>query len=113
MGDYACLAADVDCYTVAPIEIGNKVTVSQRAFLCTATHDFTQIENPLIQKVILIDDFVWVAAQAFISPGVTVGEGAVVGACAVVTKEVEPWTVVAGDPARVIERREIRDEEVE
>ena len=50
----------------------------------------------------------WVAARAFVGPGVTVGEGAVVGACAVVTKDVEPWTVVAGNPAKFVKRREMR-----
>jgi len=67
-----------------------------------------QIENPLIQKEIRIDDFVWIAAQTFVGPGVTIGEGAVVGACAVVTKDVAPWTVVAGNPARLVKMRTIR-----
>jgi putative colanic acid biosynthesis acetyltransferase WcaF len=62
----------------------------------------------LTNKPIVIGPQAWVAARAFISPGVTVGEGAVVGACAVVTKDVEPWTVVAGNPAKFIKKREIK-----
>jgi putative colanic acid biosynthesis acetyltransferase WcaF len=107
IGDYVCLASDVDCYNVAPIKIGNKVTVSQRAFLCTASHDISDINRPLLYRAIVIHDFVWITAQAFVSPGVTICEGAVVGACAVVTKDVEPWTVVAGNPARFIKKRKI------
>jgi putative colanic acid biosynthesis acetyltransferase WcaF len=107
MGDYVCLSANVDCYCVAPITIGSKVCVSQRAFLCTASHDISHPENRLIYAPINIASFAWIAAQAFVGLGITIGEGAVVGACAVVTKDVEPWTVVAGNPARVIKERVI------
>jgi putative colanic acid biosynthesis acetyltransferase WcaF len=62
----------------------------------------------LVYEPIKIGQFAWVAAQAFVGPGVTIGEGAVVGACAVITKDVEPWTVVAGNPARYIKKREIK-----
>lgn len=109
MGDYVCLAEDVDCYTVAPIKLGNKVSVSQRSFLCSASHDISDVNRPLTFAPIVIRDFSWIAAQAFVGPGVTIGEGAVVGACAVVTKDVEPWTVVAGNPARVIKKRVIQE----
>jgi len=107
MGDYVCLASDVDCYSVAPVKLGSKVTVSQRAFLCTASHDITKAHHPLIFKPLVIDNLVWIGAQAFVGPGVIVGEGAVVGACAVVTKNVESWIVVAGNPARFIKKRVI------
>ncbi|MGI6497034.1 MAG: putative colanic acid biosynthesis acetyltransferase [Kiritimatiellia bacterium] len=111
MGDYVCLASNVDCYTVAPIKLGNKVSVSQRSFLCTASHDISDVNRPLTFAPIVIQDFSWIAAQAFVGPGVTIGEGAVVGACAVVTKNVEPWTVVAGNPAGVIKRRELKEQQ--
>jgi putative colanic acid biosynthesis acetyltransferase WcaF len=62
----------------------------------------------LTYNPIIIKDQSWVAARAFVGPGVTIGEGAVVGACAVVTKDVEPWTVVAGNPAKFIKNRVIK-----
>jgi putative colanic acid biosynthesis acetyltransferase WcaF len=63
---------------------------------------------PLLKPPIVIRDAAWICADAFIGPDVTIGEGAVVGARAVVVKDVEPWTVVAGNPARTIKRREIQ-----
>jgi putative colanic acid biosynthesis acetyltransferase WcaF len=107
VGDYVALAKNVDCYCVSRIKIGTNVAVSQRSFLCTASHDISSLTRPLIHKPIHIQDHVWVCAQAFVGPGVTVGEGAIVGACAVVTKDVVPWTIVAGNPARFIKKREI------
>lgn len=108
MGAYACLASDVDCYNVAPVTIGDNTTVSQGAYLCTASHDITNPLNPLVTKPIVIEDQAWVAAGAFVGMGVTIGQGAVVGARAAVFKDVEPWTVVGGNPAKFIKRREIR-----
>jgi putative colanic acid biosynthesis acetyltransferase WcaF len=107
MGDYSCLSFDVDCYSVAPVYLGSNVTVSQYTFLCTASHDITDPHMALIMAQIRIEDGAWVAAKAFVGPGVTVGVGAVVGACAVVTRDVVPWTVVGGNPARFIKKRVI------
>lgn len=109
MGAYACLASDVDCYNVAPVTIGDNTTVSQGAYLCTASHDITNPLNPLVTKPIVIEDQAWVAAGAFVGMGVTIGQGAVVGARAAVFKDVEPWTVVGGNPAKFIKRREIKE----
>lgn len=109
MEAYACLASDVDCYNVAPITIGANSTVSQGAYLCTASHDITDPLNPLVTKPIVIEDQAWVAAGAFVGMGVTIGQGAVVGARTAVFKDVEPWTVVGGNPAKFIKRREIKE----
>jgi len=108
MEKYSCLANDVDCYSVAPVKLGVHVTVSQYAFLCTATHDYEDPDLALIAKPITIGDYAWIAARAFIGPGVTVGEGAVVGATASVYHDVPEWTVVGGNPARVMKRRVIQ-----
>ena len=110
MKEYALIGPGVDCYNAAPVVLGNNAVVSQRAYLCTASHDITKPTHPQIEKPIVIEDRAWVAAEAFVGPGVTVGEGAVVGARGCVFKDVEPWTVVGGNPARFIKKRVINDE---
>ena len=109
MDDHACLGPSVDCYNVARIALGEYATVSQYAHLCGATHDYTTFAMPLIPKPITIGARAWVAAGAFVGPGVTVGEGAVVGAQACVNRDVAAWTVVAGNPARLLKRRVMTD----
>lgn len=108
VGDESFLGPDVDVYNDFGIKIGQRVVISQRTFLCTATHDYTDPFNPLTGGKIIVHDDVWIAAEAFVAPGITVGSGVVVGARAVVTKDVEPWTVVAGNPAKFIKKRVIR-----
>lgn len=107
MHEYACLAPEVDCYNVAKITIGAHATVSQKAYLCTASHDITKKEYPLITAEIFISNQAWVGAAAFIGMGVTIGQGAVIGATASVFKDVEPWTIVGGNPAKFIKKREV------
>jgi len=111
LGDQVCLAERTDIYTVSAIRIGSNVAVSQGSYLCTASHDISKLDRPLISRPIAIGDHAWICAEAFIGPGVTIGEGAVVGARAVVTKDVPAWTVVAGNPAVEIKKRIIREEE--
>ncbi len=108
MDEYSCLASDVDCYNVDKVMIGANSTVSQGSYLCTASHDITDPKNHLVTKPIVIEDQAWVGAGAFIGMGVTVHQGAVVGARAAVFKDVESWTVVGGNPAKFIKKREIR-----
>ena len=105
MGNNTCLAGGVDCYNVAPIIIEDNVTVSQGAYLCAASHDISDSRLPLKTAPIVLKDQVWVGSRAYIGMGVTVGQGAVVGATASVYKDVEPWTVVGGNPARFIKQR--------
>lgn len=109
MDAYSCLASNVDCYNVDLIIIGANTTVSQGAYLCTASHDITNPLNPLITAPIVIEDQVWIAAGAFVGMGVTVRQGVVVGARASVFKDVEPWTVVGGNPAKFIKKRIIKE----
>ncbi len=108
IGDHSALAEEVDCYCVDRVVIGSHVTVSQYSFLCTASHDYEDPHMALITAPITIGDGAWVAADAFIGPGVNVGEGAVVAARASVFRDVPPWTVVAGNPAKVIKERRLR-----
>lgn len=101
----SCLADDVDCYNVAPIKVGSNTTVSQGAYLCTASHDVTDPLNPLITAPIVLDDQAWIGARAYIGMGVKIGQGAVVGATASVYKDVEPWTIVGGNPSKFLKKR--------
>lgn len=109
LGDYVALGPKVELYSVDRIVIGTKVAISQNAYICTASHDITRKGNPLITAPIYVENFAWVAADAFVGMGITIGEGAVVGARAAVFKDVEPWTVVGGNPAKTIKKRVIKD----
>ncbi len=105
MGNQSCLGPFVDCYNQGQISIGTRVVISQKSYLCASTHDYTQLGFPLLCKPIMIEDNAWIAAGAFVGPGVTIGEGAVVAARSVVVKDVEPWTVVGGNPTKFIKKR--------
>lgn len=108
VGDYVALGPRSEIYNVARIVMGSNITVSQGAYLCTASHDISKIKKPLVTKSIQLGDSTWIGARAIVLPGVTIGEGAVVAAGAVVTKDVESWTVVGGNPAKFIKKRELK-----
>jgi putative colanic acid biosynthesis acetyltransferase WcaF len=109
MDDHSCLGPYVDCYNCAVVTLGRYSVVSQYSFLCTATHDYTLSTLPLLAKPIAIGPHGWICADVFVGPGVSVGEGAVVGARSSVYKNVDPWVVVAGNPARFIKTRVVTD----
>lgn len=104
LGNYCCLGPEVQLH-IGETVLGNKVTVSQRSYLCSGTHEINSLNKPFISKKIELKDFSWVAAEAYIGPGVTVGEGAIVGARAAVFKDVDEWSVVGGNPAKFIKKR--------
>ncbi len=106
VGDWSAIGEDALVYNLGPVTLGARVTVSHRAHLCAGTHDVRDPAMPLLKPPIAIADQAWVCADAFIGPGVTVGEGAVVGARGVAVRDVPPWTIVAGNPAQEIGRRE-------
>lgn len=109
LGDDCWLDNDVKIYNVDKVVLGSNCVVSAGAFLCTASHDISSTRFELVTKPIELKDGAWCSSNALVLPGVTIGEGAVVGAGAVVTKDVEPWTVVAGNPARFVKKRELRE----
>lgn len=92
-------------YALGPIVIRHGATISQYAHLCAGTHDFRRPDLPLLKLGIEIGAGAWICADAFVAPGVAVGEMAVVGARAVVVRDVGPGTVVAGNPARQVNVR--------
>jgi acetyltransferase-like isoleucine patch superfamily enzyme len=87
------------------LSIGDNVNISHQALLQTLTHDPRSPDFAVVARPVAIHDHAWIGARALILPGVTVGEGAVVGAGAVVARDVPPWTIVAGNPARPIGER--------
>lgn len=108
MGEQASLGPRVDCYAMAPIRIGDGVNVSQGAVLCSGSHDIDDPDFQLVTAPIVIGPDAWIAAEAFVGPGVTVGEGAVLGARGVAFSNLEPWMVYIGSPARATRARRRR-----
>lgn len=106
----AWIGPNVLVYNADIIHIEENATISQNSHLCAASHNITSPGHELITAPIVVKRGSWVAADAFVGMGVTIGEGAVVGARAAVFKDVEPWTVVGGNPARVIKKRVIVDD---
>jgi len=109
IGDWSSIGEQAFVYNLGRVTIGSRTTISQRAHLCAGTHDFTDPALPLLKPPILIGDQAWVCADAFVGPGVSVGEGAVIGARAVVVKDVDAWHVVAGNPAKFIKMRILKE----
>lgn len=105
--DYASIGEWTLIYNLGPVTIGKAASVSHRAHLCAGTHDYSQVDLPLLKLPVTIGDNAWICADAFVGPGVRVGAGAVVGARAVVVRDVEPWVVCAGNPARFIKNRSL------
>ncbi len=106
MANDSTLGDGVDCYSVARVKIGTSASVSQRAYLCTAQRDIDDRTMSLVTGDIIIKDFAWVAAEAFIAPGVIIEAGGVVAARAVAIQSVPEWTVVGGNPAKPIRLRQ-------
>ena len=102
IGDYSHIGDEVHLYTYGEIEIGDRVVVSQRSYICTGSHDYTSPTFDLFAKKIVIEAEAWVAMDVFVAPGVTIGRGAVVGARSSVFHDVPPGTISMGTPARVV-----------
>jgi putative colanic acid biosynthesis acetyltransferase WcaF len=108
-GDECGVADGAILYNQAPIRLGRRVVISQGSHLCTATHDYEDSGFPLITKPITVGDQAWIAGECFIHPGVTISEGAVIGARSVVTKDVPAWMVCAGNPCAPIKPRVMKN----
>lgn len=108
VGEEAGVGNGAILYSQDRIRIGRRAVVSQGAHLCTGTHDYTRVGLPLLTRPIEVGDHAWVAAEAFVHPGVVIGEGAVIGARAVVTGDMPSWTVCSGHPCRPVKPRRMK-----
>jgi putative colanic acid biosynthesis acetyltransferase WcaF len=109
MGERSAIGFQSEVYNFAPVVIGRHVVISQYTYICTSTHDYTHPHFPLVSTPIRIGSQAWVAAGCLISPGVTIGEGAVIGARSLVTRSMPAWTVCAGSPCKPLKERVIRE----
>ncbi len=110
MGHGACLGPEVVCYNQDWVVLEDGAIVSQYAYLCTAGHDVDHAntaQSGLVTAPIVLRPGAWVGSRAYVGMGVEIGEGAVVGATASVYKNVSPWAVVGGNPAKLIKMRKI------
>lgn len=105
IGDYSWIGDYAALYTLGEIRIGDNVCVSQHCYLATAYHDYTRPTFDMIGSFVAIESEAWLATRVFVAPGVTIGRGAVVGACSVVLKDVPPMMVCAGNPAKIVRAR--------
>ncbi len=103
--DFVAISEGVNIYNFGYVSIGNNSCISQGVWLCTGSHDYTRPDFPLIWDAIHIGSSVWVASEAFIHPGVHIGDGAVVGARSVVTKNMPAGMVCAGNPCKPLKYR--------
>jgi putative colanic acid biosynthesis acetyltransferase WcaF len=111
LGEGALIGPNVNCYNMAPIELERFALVSQGAHLCAGNHDIDDPEFKLFSKAIVLGAYSWVAADAFVAPGVTVGEGAVLGARGAAFGDLQPWTLYLGNPAVPKRKRKRRNAE--
>lgn len=105
IGPDSTIGENVWVHTLDKVRIGDHVTISQRVFLCTGTHDYTRPEFDLLRKPVWIQRGVWIASDAFIGPGVTIGEDAVIGVRSVVLKDMPSGMVCVGHPCRPLKPR--------
>ncbi len=106
--DRACLSDHSECYNLARITVKARATVAQQVYLCAGTHDFSDPKLPLVVGEIVVGEDVFLGARSFVLPGITIGAGAILGACAVATKDLDPWTIYVGNPAKPVKKREIK-----
>jgi putative colanic acid biosynthesis acetyltransferase WcaF len=107
LGDECGIATGAIIYSQGKVFVGRRAVISQGAHLCAGTHDYTKPGFPLVTRPIYIGNNAWVAAESFIHAGVKVGDGCVIGARSVVTKNMPPWMVCAGHPCAPIKDREM------
>jgi putative colanic acid biosynthesis acetyltransferase WcaF len=109
LGDHVGIGRNAKVYSMGLIAIGDYAVISQGVYLCAGTHDVSDVHFQLLARPIQIGARAWIAAEAFVGPGVTVGEGAVLGARGCAMRDLEPWTIYSGNPAQAIRPRHLRN----
>ena len=105
LGDYAWVGDDAVLYTLGDITIGAHAVISQKSYLCTGSHDYASQHFDINATPIVVGDKCWLATDVFVAPGVTIGDGTVVGARSSVFKSLPANVICRGNPAVVTRER--------
>jgi putative colanic acid biosynthesis acetyltransferase WcaF len=105
IGDYSWIGDDVVLYSLGEIEIGSNTVISQKSYLCTGSHDYTKETFDIFARKITIGDSCWLATDVFVTPGITISDGAIVGARSSVFRDIDANTINAGAPSKMIRIR--------
>lgn len=108
MGHLSSLGDNSWIYCLAPITIGEKCCIGKDVYLITGSHDINDSGFNMITKPIYINDGSWIATGSYILPGINIGKFTVVGAGSIVVKSTEEYSVVGGNPAKFIKKREFK-----
>ncbi|OIQ31055.1 MAG: colanic acid biosynthesis acetyltransferase WcaF [Bacteroidetes bacterium MedPE-SWsnd-G2] len=107
IGDYSWIGDEVVLYSLGVIKIGSNAVISQRSYLCTGSHDYLNPAFSIYEKPITVGDECWIATDVFVSPGLNIGKGAVVGARSTVINDIEEYSVNVGSPSKFIKSRRV------
>ena len=105
IGNYSWIGDNAELYSLGEIEIGNNVVISQKSYLCAASHDYAKEDFPIYAQKIIIEDECWLATDVYVAPGITIGKGTVVGARSSVFKDLPGGKVCVGSPVKMIKDR--------
>lgn len=109
IGDHSWIGDDVSLYTLGEIEIGANTVISQKCYLCTGSHDYTRPTFDIYAEKITVGEGVWLATDVFVAPGVTIDNGAVVGARSTVLNDLPEGMICYGNPAKPVKSREMSE----
>lgn len=108
IGDNTWIGEDCYIYNLAQITIGSNVSIAHRNFFNTGGHNYEKTTFDIFAKPILIEDECWITSEVYISPGVTIGKGAVVGVRSLVFKDLPEGMICYGNPAQPVRERQIK-----
>jgi putative colanic acid biosynthesis acetyltransferase WcaF len=108
IGDHSWIGEDVWIDNLAEVSIGSHCCISQGAYLCTGSHDWTKSSFDLIIRSIHLGDRSWIAARCVVGPGVRAGEGSVLALGSVATEDLAPWSIYTGSPATLTKTRRLK-----
>lgn len=106
IGPYAAIGDRAILYALGPITIGARAVISPYAYLCAGSHDYRTPAMPLLKSPIVIGADAWICTGAYVGPGVTIGDRAILAARGVAVSDIDPEIIAGGNPAREIKKRE-------